>query len=72
MSGRAEGMAWEAVHHDGDAVLPNGWAELSTEERQVFLDELGEWVSKAKAQPQIFADRGARAARLIELIEGRP
>jgi hypothetical protein len=61
-----EGMVWEAVQRDGDAVVPDGWHDLCAEEREVFRDELSEWVSKAKAQPQLFADQGARAARLLE------
>jgi hypothetical protein len=67
MSGRAEGMAWDAVHRDGDAVLPDGWDELSADERDVFRDELVEWLSMAEAQAQLFADQGARARRLLEL-----
>jgi hypothetical protein len=64
-----QGMAWDAVHRDGDAVVPDGWADLSPAERDVFRDELSEWTSKAKAQPRLFADHGARAARLLELTE---
>jgi hypothetical protein len=69
MSGRAEGLAWEAVHSEGDAAIPEGYNELTNEERYAFQDELEEWVSKARYQPELFADRGARAARLIELID---
>jgi hypothetical protein len=61
-----EGMAWEAVHRDGVAAVPAGWTDLDGQERELFRDELSEWVSKAKAQPQLFADQGARAARLLE------
>jgi hypothetical protein len=69
MSGGAEGMAWEAVHRDGDAIIPVGWYEISATERAAFRDELEEWMAKAKAQPHLFADRGVRARRLLELTE---
>jgi hypothetical protein len=67
-----EGMAWEAVHRDGVAAVPAGWTDLDGQERELFRDELSEWVSKAKAQPHLFADRSAPAARELELTEQRP
>lgn len=67
MSSNPAGMAWEAVHQEGDTVLPDGWAELSPRERDAFRDELSEWVSKVEAQPQLFANQGAHAAQLLEL-----
>lgn len=67
-----EGMAWGAVHRDGDAVVPAGWTDLNAEERELFRDELSEWVSEAEAQPRLSADQDARAARLLELTEQRP
>ncbi|TFV90406.1 hypothetical protein [Blastococcus sp. CT_GayMR16] len=67
MSGNPEGLAWEAVQRDGDAVLPDGWADLTPDERDTFRDELEDWMSKAEAQPQLFADQGARAAHLHAL-----
>ncbi len=69
MAGNPEGLAWEAVQRDGDAVLPDEWADLTNDERDVFRDELSEWVSKARDLPQVFADEGARATRLLELTE---
>jgi hypothetical protein len=58
VSGTAEGMAWEAVHRDGDAVLPDQWLQLSAQEREAFRNELEEWMSKPEAQLQLFADQG--------------
>ncbi|MCW2901046.1 MAG: hypothetical protein JWO67_3311, partial [Streptosporangiaceae bacterium] len=28
-----EDLAWQAVHEDGDAVIPEGWRELSVQDR---------------------------------------
>src|SRR5438128_1243501 len=65
-------LAWQAVHRDGDAIIPEGWKHLRVDEREEFRDELEEWVSKARAQPQLFADHGARARRLLQLTQDRP
>lgn len=67
-----EDLAWQAVHEDGDAVIPEGWRELSVQDREAFRDELSEWVQKANAQPNLFADHGARARRLLQLTEDQP
>jgi hypothetical protein len=57
------------VQRDGDAVLPDEWTDLTAEERDTFRDELSAWRSKAKAQPQLSADQGARADRLLHLTK---
>lgn len=42
---------------------------VTNDERDGFRDELSEWVSKARDLPQVFADEGARATRLLQLTE---